>query len=97
MRLRFTTDAAAELDPVLSETALSSPHGAQRVHGRIRDMLGLILDQPRSGRLTSLGRLQRIAVRPYPYLIFYEAHDDAVVVIGIRHGARSPSSMPGAS
>ena len=32
----------------------------------------------------------------YPYLIFYEVHDAEIVVIGIRHGARDPSTMPGA-
>ena len=38
--------------------------------------------------------MRRIAVTPYPYLIFYEPTDDEVIVVGVRHGARDPSSMP---
>jgi toxin ParE1/3/4 len=32
---------------------------------------------------------------PHPYLIFYEISDDEVIIVGIRHGARRPKSMPG--
>jgi hypothetical protein len=32
---------------------------------------------------------------PYPYVVFYEVKDDEVVVVGVRHGARDPGSMPG--
>jgi len=32
---------------------------------------------------------------PYPYLIFYEATNDAIVIHAIRHAARDPSGMPG--
>jgi toxin ParE1/3/4 len=33
-------------------------------------------------------------VHPYPYLIFYKATADEVVIHGVRHAARRPSSMP---
>ena len=29
------------------------------------------------------------------YLVFYEVKDDEVVIVGVRHGARDPGSMPG--
>jgi hypothetical protein len=32
---------------------------------------------------------------PIPHLIFYEVKDDEVVIVGVRHGARDPGSMPG--
>jgi len=44
--------------------------------------------------LTSNGRLRRVAVHPFPYLIFYSATDEEVVIHGVRHGSRRPSSMP---
>ncbi|MHC2104537.1 hypothetical protein [Methylobacterium sp. CM6246] len=49
---------------MLSEIAQASPQGARRVQGRIQIVLDFLLDQPRSGRLTSLKNLRRIAVRP---------------------------------
>jgi plasmid stabilization system protein ParE len=36
----------------------------------------------------------RIIASPYPYLIFYQATEDEIVIHGVRHGARRPSSMP---
>jgi hypothetical protein len=29
---------------------------------------------------------------PHPYLIFYEATEDEIVIHGVRHGARRPST-----
>ena len=52
-----------------------------------------MLHHPRSGQPTSLGGMRRMVVTPYPYLIFYEPGDGEIIV-GIRHGARDPSSMP---
>jgi hypothetical protein len=32
---------------------------------------------------------------PYPYLIFYEATSEEVVIIGVRHAAREPEPPRG--
>jgi toxin ParE1/3/4 len=57
-----------------------------------------LLQYPESGRLTSKGRLRRVVAYPYPYpypyLIFYRATDAEVVIYGVRHSSRRPSSMP---
>jgi plasmid stabilization system protein ParE len=60
----------------------------------IRAIIGLLLQHPHAGRLTSKGRLRRLAATPYPYLAFYRATDDEVVIHGVRHSARDPSSTP---
>jgi plasmid stabilization system protein ParE len=44
--------------------------------------------------LTNKGHLRQIIASPYPYLIFYRATEDEIVIHGVRHGARRPSSMP---
>jgi toxin ParE1/3/4 len=36
--------------------------------------------------------LRRMIVSPYPYLIFYEATADEIVIHGVRHAARRPST-----
>lgn len=96
MRLRFTPEALNELDQVLADIAAQSPNGVHRVRGRIHSMLDLLVRYPNSGQMTDLDGLRRLVATPYPYLIFYQVEDDAIVVIGVRHGARNPSSMPGA-
>ncbi|GJE58185.1 type II toxin-antitoxin system RelE/ParE family toxin [Methylobacterium trifolii] len=70
MRLRYTPDAAAELDRVLTDIAERSPQGAWRVQHRIQTTVRLLLEYPRCGSFTSLRPMRRIVARPYPYLIF---------------------------
>jgi plasmid stabilization system protein ParE len=57
-------------------------------------ILDLLVQQPHSGRRTTNRHLRRIAATPYPYLIFYEVTDQEVIIVGVRHGAREPKSMP---
>ena len=95
MRLRFTPTALAELDNVLGDIALHSPQGATRVRARIRAIIELLLEHPNAGQRTNVALLRRIVATPSPYLVFYEVRDDQIVVIGVRHAARDPRSMPG--
>jgi toxin ParE1/3/4 len=94
VKLRYTQKAAQELSEVLDEIALHSPQGGRSVGARIQTMIELLRQFPTAGQLTSKGRLRRLVVTPYPYLIFYRVTQDAVVIHGVRHAARQPSSMP---
>lgn len=94
MKIRFTPQARAELDEVLTHLVERSPRGAGRVQARIQATVALLADHPKSGRRTSNPRLRRILAAPYPYLIYYEVLGDEVVIIGLRHAARRPDSMP---
>ena len=94
MRLRYTRRALAELDEVLAYIAERSPQGAHHVRARIHAIINLVVQHPDIGRLTSKGCLRRIGASPYPYLIFYCVVGDEIVIHGVRHGARKPSSMP---
>jgi toxin ParE1/3/4 len=94
VRLRFTPQAAAELDEVLAYIEAQSPQGARRVQARIQVIINLLLLHPDAGQRTSKGRLRRMVASPYPYLIYYQANEDEIVIHGVRHGARRPSSMP---
>ena len=94
MKLRYTLRAAAELDEVLTDIAARSPQGARRVQARILAIITLLLQYPSAGQRTTNGRLRRIVASPYPYLIFYLATENEIVIHGVRHGRRNPSSMP---
>ena len=94
MRLRYTPAAAHELEQVLASIAEQSPQGAGRVQLRIQKAINLLIEHPHSGQMTNRRQLRRIVAIPYPYLIFYEARESEVVIIGVRHAARDPSTMP---
>lgn len=94
MKLRYTLRGAAELDKILDYIEAQSPQGARHVQTRIQFIIDLLLQHPHAGQLVTKGRLRRMIVSPYPYLIFYHATEDEVVIHGVRHSARRPSTKP---
>jgi toxin ParE1/3/4 len=93
VKLRYTLRAAAELDKALEYIEARSPQGADRVRARIQTVINLLLRHPYAGQPTSKRRLRRIVASPYPYVIFYRATKDEIVIHGVRHGARRSVSM----
>jgi toxin ParE1/3/4 len=94
VKLRYTPRGAAELAEVLVYIEERSPQGARQVQMRIQAIINLLLQYPHAGQPTNKGRLRRVVASPYPYLIFYHATEDELVIHGVRHSARHPSSMP---
>jgi toxin ParE1/3/4 len=94
MRLRYTVPALADLESILDYIAVHSPRGASRVHARIRAVTELLLQYPKAGARTDDPTIRRMTVLPYPYLVFYEATDDEIIIHAVRHGRRDPSDNP---
>ena len=96
-RLRYTLPALADLDSVLDYIAARSPQGARRVQTRIQAVIDLPTQHPFIGTRTNDPAIRRMTISPYPHLIFYEATDAELIVHAVRHAARDPSGMPGAT
>lgn len=97
MRLRYTLPALADLAAILDTIATHSPKGASNVYARIEAIANLLLSYPHSGTQTDDPTIRRINTSPYPYLMFYEVAENDIIIHAVRHGARDPSGMPGAS
>ena len=94
MKVGFTPRALAELAAILDFVAERSPTGARRIQYRIRTLIELLPDFPHSGQLTSVERLRRLVVIPFPYVIFYRPDADDIVIVSLRHTAREPELRP---
>ena len=70
MKLRYTPAAVAELAEVLDYVTERSPQAARRIQARLQAISLLLLQHPNAGQSQRGGRLRRIGVYPYPYLIF---------------------------
>ena len=92
MKLRYTLPALAELADILDYIAARSPTGAANVQARLKAITELLLQHPLIGSPTDDPTIRRMTTLPYPYLIFYEATDDEIIIHTIRHGAREPFS-----
>ncbi|MBI3418990.1 MAG: type II toxin-antitoxin system RelE/ParE family toxin [Proteobacteria bacterium] len=91
MKLRYSLLALADLEQILDYITEQSPQGASRVHARIKAITHLLLLHPLIGSPTDDPSIRRMTTPPYPYLIFYEARDEEIIVHAMRHGARDPS------
>ena len=96
MRLRYTLPALDDVSSALDYIAAHSPQGGRRVRARIHAIIDLLLLHPHIGTRTDDPAIRRMTASPYPYLIFYEATEDEVIIHAVRHAARDPSGMPGA-
>ena len=65
------------------------------MEARIQAVIDLLALRPNIGIRTDDPAIRRMAATPYPYLIFYEAAEDEIVIHALRHAARDPSGMPG--
>lgn len=97
MKLRYTLPALADLDNLLGYIDGKSPQGAVRVKERIRLIIDLLLQHPLIGTPTDDPTIRRMTVSPYPYVVFYEATDNELIIHAVRHTSRNPSSMPGSA
>jgi plasmid stabilization system protein ParE len=67
------------------------------VRRRLLAVTEVLREHPAIGRRTDDPAIRRAVVSPYPYLIFYEPTPDAIIVHAVRHAARDPAGMPGAT
>ena len=95
LRVRYTRRASIDLARIVQYLNARSPQGARKVQARIHKLINLTLEYPYAGTRTREKRIRRLVAYPYPYLIFYEATDDGITILGILHAARKPSSMLG--
>ncbi|MDQ0474161.1 type II toxin-antitoxin system RelE/ParE family toxin [Labrys wisconsinensis] len=94
MRLRYTTPAARDLDQLLDYLYQRSEQGARSVRASIEATLSVLVQYPLAGRLTNRPIIRRIAVSSYPYVIFYRASKDEIIIHAVRHAARRPAFLP---
>jgi toxin ParE1/3/4 len=62
---------------------------------RIQSVIELLPTHPSLGARTDDPAIRRLAAPPYPFLVFYEATENEIIIHAVRHAARDPSGMPG--
>ena len=87
MRVRWTTEAADDLERICDYIAESSPNSARRVANAIVDGLGSLKTFPHRGRPGRVEGTRELVFVPLPFIAVYEVHD-AVVVLRILHSAQ---------
>ena len=90
MRVRYRTQARADIDEIRRYLQKRSRSGAQNVLRSIRASVRFIAENPRASEETDDPNVRVKVVIEYPYKIFYSIHPDFIDVLHIRHSARRP-------
>ena len=90
MKIRYTRRAASDLASILAYVEQQSPRGAANVRARLFSVIAALTQQPRMGRLTRKRNVRRVIATPYPYLVFYRATANEIIIDSVQHAVRQP-------
>ena len=90
MRVRWTADAADDLEGICDYIAQDRPEAARRVAQSVIERIGTLKAFPQLGRSGRVAGTREITFTPLPYVAVYEVLDaqDEVRVLRILHGAQ---------
>jgi addiction module RelE/StbE family toxin len=88
MRVRWTTDAADDLERICDYIAESRPESARRVAQSVVERIGTLETFPHLGRSGRVQGTREIAFPPLPFVAIYEVRDEELIVLRILHGAQ---------
>ena len=86
MRVRWTTDAAADLERICDYIAESRPESARRVAQSVVERIGTLEAFPHLGRSGRVEGTREIAFPPLPFIAIYEvfeSQDEVRVLNGL--------------
>ncbi|MGH9371634.1 MAG: type II toxin-antitoxin system RelE/ParE family toxin [Vicinamibacterales bacterium] len=93
MRVRWTSDAADDLERICDYVAQDRPETARRMALDIIRSVDSLDTFPNRGRLGRVEGTRELVLAPLPFVAVYEVHEEEVQVLRILHGARQwPSS-----
>lgn len=87
MRVRWTRDAADDLERMCDYIAETSPDTAGRVAQTVVEGIASLNALPNRGRLGRVEGTREFVFAPLPFLAIYEVHEE-VHVLRILHGAQ---------
>ncbi len=93
MIIRYNRRAIRDLLEIADYIRDRSPSAAERVRGRIEELIGGLADFPYQGSPTDEPGIRRLVATPFPYLIFYRIKGETVIILHIRHGRRRPDRL----
>ncbi len=90
MNVRWDVRALDDLRDIRRYIAQrGSPAAADRVREHLRTRIARLLSKPLIGVLTSNPEIRILPPTRYPYRIYYTIQGDDIVILHIRHSARS--------
>lgn len=95
MRIRWLSEALADMRAIKAYIAEQNPDAGQQVITRIRHDATLLAIQPNIGRIGRLPNTRELLISPYPYIVAYRAQHGEVHILAVVHTSRRwPEQLP---
>ena len=88
MRVRWTTDAADDLERISDYIANDRSESARRVALHTVQTVDSLDTFPNRGRPGRVAGTRELVLVPLPFIAIYEVHADEVQVLRVLHGAQ---------
>ena len=88
MRIRWTSNAAADLTRIVERIRPDSPKAAQHVARTIYTSVAALNTFPYRGRIGLAENTRELVFAPWPYIAVYEVMPDQVQILRIRHASQ---------
>ena len=88
MRVRWTTDAADDLEHICDYIARDRPAAGRRVAKEITNAVGGLSTFPNRGRAGRVEGTRELVLAPLPFVAVYEVQEAQIILLRILHGAQ---------
>jgi toxin ParE1/3/4 len=90
MQIRWSPDAAADLQSIVEYIRLDNSAAAQRVGRAIYNRLSVLENFPESGRIGRVEATRELPLPPLPFIVVYRLVERAniVEIVNVIHGAQ---------
>lgn len=88
MRIRWLTEALADMQAIKGYIAEQNPVAARQVIASIRRDVISLTDQPNIGRIGRLPETRELVINQYPYIVAYREQRDEVHILAVVHTSR---------
>ncbi len=89
MRIRWSPEAAVDLERIVERIRLDNPEAAHEVAQRLFDSVESLKDFPLKGRIGRLDGSRELVFPPLPYIAVYRVMGETIQIARIYHGAQS--------
>jgi addiction module RelE/StbE family toxin len=88
MQLRWTEEAANDLERIADYLLIHAPDRASELVGAVYDAPSKLLTFPNRGRPGKKADTRELVLFPLPYVVVYAVRGDVIFVVRILHGAQ---------
>lgn len=88
MQLRWTEEAADDLERIADYLLAHAPNRARELVRSVYGAPSTLLTFPNQGRPGKKHGTRELVLSPLPYIVVYTVHADAIFVVRVLHGAQ---------